>query len=90
LGQVDAFAVQGVKLWFNSSDHLPPHLHAKRQGEWEIRVFFLECTEGNLAYQKKWGRREPSHADRTAILSGVLGHRVALLEEWEQKVCKSN
>ena len=90
MGQVEAFTLQGLKLWFNSSDHLPPHVHVKRRGDWEIRVFFLECTENYLACEHKWGRKNPSAADRSAILAAVLEHRVALLEEWERKVCKSN
>jgi len=72
-----------------SSDHLPQHLHVKRRGEWEIRVFFLECTEGRLVFDTKWGRRGPSGAERKAILAAVLEHRVALLDEWERKVCQS-
>ena len=36
MGRVDAFAVPGVELWFNSSDHLPPHFHASQVGEWEV------------------------------------------------------
>ena len=90
MGQVEAFALPGLKLWFNSSDHLPQHLHVKRRSEWEIRVFFLECTEDNLACDHKWGRKSPSATDRAAILEAVLEHRVALLEEWERKVCKPN
>jgi hypothetical protein len=89
LGQVEAFTIQGLQLWFNSSDHLPQHLHVKRRGEWEIRVFFLECTEGQLAYEHKWGRKQPSARDRAVILAAVLEHQVALLKEWEGKVCTS-
>lgn len=90
MGKVEAFTLEGLNLWINSSDHVPPHFHAGRRGQWEIRVFFLECTEGNLVYERKWGRRGPSATDRTAILQAVLEHRVDLLEEWERKVCKSN
>jgi hypothetical protein len=90
LGQVEAFVLGGLKLWINSSDHLPPHFHASRRGAWEIRVFFMECVEGTLVYEKKWGRKGPSAGDRAAILAAVLEHRVALLQEWEQKVCKPN
>jgi hypothetical protein len=89
LGQVEAFEIDGLKLWINSSDHLPAHFHAKRRGQWEIRVFFLECTDNNLSFNVKWGRRGPSAADRAAILELVLGHRAVLLQEWELK-CKSN
>ena len=40
MGKVDAVVLEGLDLWFNSSDR-PPHLHARRRGEWEIRVYFL-------------------------------------------------
>jgi hypothetical protein len=36
--RLDAFSVAGLELFFNSLDHLPPHFHARRPGEWEIRV----------------------------------------------------
>ena len=47
MGTVEAFTLDGLKLWINSSDHLPPHMHASRRGQWEIRIFFLECTDAN-------------------------------------------
>ena len=90
MGQVEAFELEGLKLWINSSDHLPPHFHVSRRGQWEMRVFFLECSENNLVFEIKWSRKGPSAADRAAILGPVLEHRVALMQEWEQKVCKSN
>ena len=88
MGQVEAFQLPGLRLWFNSSDHLPPHLHVGRRGQWELRVFFLECTTAGLAFEQNWDRESPSAVDRAAILLAVLEHRVALLEEWERKVCK--
>jgi hypothetical protein len=92
LGQVEAFEIDGLKLWINSSDHLPPHFHAKRRGQWEIRVFFLTCTDKNLDFNVKFqfGKKGPSAADQAAILELVLEHRAALLQEWEKKVCKSD
>jgi hypothetical protein len=39
---IKAFSIAGMKLWFYSNDHEPPHFHAKRNGEWEMRVKFLE------------------------------------------------
>ena len=59
MGTVDAFSIPGLRLWFNSSDHLPQHLHVTKRGEWEIRVFFLECADGHLAHDKKWGAKKP-------------------------------
>ncbi|MGH9892219.1 MAG: DUF4160 domain-containing protein [bacterium] len=86
MGRVDAFEVPGLRLWFNSSDHLPVHFHASRRGEWEIRVYFLLCSEGYLEYDLKWGD-VPPRAELEAILRSTLEHRGALLEEWEAKVC---
>lgn len=89
LGKVDAFTLAGMDAWFNSSDHIPPHIHVKRRGEWEVRVFFLECAGGHLAFNIKWGSG-PSANQRSEILDAVIQHRAALLSEWEAKVCLSN
>jgi tartrate dehydratase alpha subunit/fumarate hydratase class I-like protein len=88
VGKVDAFSIDGLDLWFNTSDHLPPHIHVKRAGEWEIRVYFLLCGDGRLEFDQKWGQRVPA-AFRARILESVLEHRVSLLMEWEKKVCRS-
>lgn len=89
MGRVEAFALPGLELWFNSSDHLPPHVHVKRRGEWEIRVRFLECTGSSLAFELKWGSKGPAAATRETIRKAVVEHRAELLGEWEQKVCSS-
>lgn len=89
VGRVDAFAIDGLDLWFYSSDHLPAHMHVSRTGEWEIRVYLLECAEGHLEYDRLWGG-EPSGRQRRMILDAVLQYRVALLAEWERKVCPAN
>lgn len=88
LGKVVAFIVAGLDLWFNSSDHLPPHFHARKPGSWEIRVFFLECTPGNLVFTVKWPPNSigPSRKERDALIRGAIDHRPALLVEWENKV----
>ena len=88
MGRVDAVALKGLDLWFNSLDHLPPHFHAKRRGEWEIRVYFLLCTDYELAFDVKWAKKAPS----TKMLAGirkVVEHRAELLREWEHKVCRT-
>lgn len=87
MGKLDSFAITGLDCWFNSHDHLPHHFHARKPGEWEIRVFFLLCSETKLNYEVKWGD-EPSKRYRREILDAVLSARVALLEEWEAKVCR--
>ena len=30
MGRVDAVSIAGLELWFNSSDHLPPHFHDRK------------------------------------------------------------
>jgi hypothetical protein len=94
--KLEAFSIPGLDLFFNSLDHLPPHFHARRPGEWEVRVYFLQCGEA-LAYDVKWAdksrsrkgrrrRRKPPGAYGQALLEQVTIHRAALLREWETKV----
>ena len=85
MAKVTAIAIPGLDLWFNSSDHLPPHFHARKPGCWEVRVFLLTCSEGHLDFKKKWGT-DPGRRERKALLQETLLHRVELLQEWEQKV----
>ena len=89
MGRVDAVVLEGLDLWFNSSDHLPPHFHAKRRGEWEIRVYFLLCTDDELVFDVKWVKKDPSAKVLARIRRVVGGHRAELLREWEQKVCRT-
>jgi hypothetical protein len=88
VGRVDAFSAAGLDLWFNSSDHLPPHFHARRAGEWELRVFFLMCTETHLEVSLKWmdRKRGVSRTHLEALREGAVRFRVELLKEWEAKV----
>ena len=88
MGKVDAFSVAGVDLWFNSSDHLPPHFHARRAGEWELRVFFLRCTDTHLEASVKWADRKRGigRKDLEALKTGAFQFREELLKEWEAKV----
>jgi hypothetical protein len=89
VGKLGSFDIPGLLMWFNSSDHLPFHFHAKKTGKWELRVFFLECSQGHLAYETRWSKpkgRGPSARDLRLILDQVLKHREELLKEWESKV----
>lgn len=54
LGKLDCFHMAGVDLWFNSSDHEPPHFHARKPDKWEIRVFFRACKRSNLVFNVKF------------------------------------
>lgn len=73
-------------MWYHSSDHLPPHFHCKKVSEWEIRVYFLDCSEEDgLAYDVKWGR-DPGGRFRRELNDLVMQNRLRLLREWEEKV----
>jgi hypothetical protein len=87
MGRVTTISVDGLDLWFNSSDHLPPHFHARKPGHWEVRVYLLETTSEDLAYEPKWPPNValPSKTLRT-LRDLVAANRAALVEEWEQKV----
>lgn len=87
MGRVEAISVEGLDLWFNSSDHLPPHLHARKAGHWEVRVYILETTLDELAYESKWppAASLPARVAK-ALREEVVKNRAALLSEWESKV----
>jgi len=85
--RVECIAIEGLELWFNSNDHLPPHFHAERTGEWEVRVYFLK--QGGEMVRVKWPknrRRWPSANELKPLLEAVENHRPQLLEEWQLKV----
>ena len=86
VGKVTSFAVAGLDLWFNSDDHLPPHLHAEKAGEWEVRVYFLRGRAD--MFETKWTTRvgKPSGGDVRELRQLVEDNRANLLAEWEQKV----
>ena len=88
LGKLDCFRLAGLDLSFHSSDHEPPHFHARKPDKWEIRVFFGVCTERELVFNVKFPRsgEGPSGKEQRAILNRVLQHRDALYVEWENKV----
>jgi len=87
LGRVECIAIKGLDLWFNSHDHRPPHFHARRRGEYELRVLFMLSTDKHLAYEVKWGKAPGSRVLEN-LRQLAVQHRTALLEEWERKVCQ--
>lgn len=54
MGKADAFSIPGLDVFFYSSDHRPPHVHIRKAGEWEIRVYLLTCTDDELDFDVKW------------------------------------
>ena len=91
MGKLECFQLTGLELWFNSSDHEPPHFHARKPDKWEIRVFFGACKRRNLVFNVKFppSRSGPSSKERRKLLSLVLQHRDTLYAEWEAKVSRS-
>ena len=70
-------------MWFNSNDHLPPHFHAEKKDEWEVKVMFMrEPPE----LEPCW-RTKPSGPDQKRLRAAAEQHRLELLTEWEQAVC---
>ena len=60
----------------------------KRRGEWEIRGYFLLCTDDELVFDRKWGKKDPSVKLFARIRKAVVEHRAEILGEWERKVCR--
>lgn len=89
MGKVESLTVNGLDLWFNSLDHLPPHFHARRPGEWEIRVYFLQCTDGHLEYDIKWPPMLEAIPQKFLrdLSRAIVGKKAKLLEEHERKTC---
>jgi hypothetical protein len=69
--------------WFWSSDHDPPHFHAKREGEWEIKVQFLARESDR--FELLWGTAPKAKVPRQ-LAAMVIANRAALLLEWQAKV----
>jgi hypothetical protein len=86
---VDAFTVSGLVLDFLSNDHMPPHFHATRRGEWEAKIYIRTTTDGELDFDMKWPKTAgagPDGRTRRTLRKLVVKHRAALLTEFEQKV----
>jgi len=78
------FAIAGLKLWFWPDDHEPPHFHAKRNGEWEYKINFLE--DDAMMFEEYWTNKKAgmSRQDKEQIIGMVNAHRLAILQEWEK------
>ena len=85
MAKLKCFTIGGVHLWFWSNDHNPPHFHAKRNGKWEVRVYFMEESAVTML-DVKWGGKAFTKADKKVIEEMVVAHRQEILEEWETKV----
>lgn len=81
--KVDCFEISGLTCWFWSHDHEPPHFHAKRDGEWEVKVHFTLADEEMIKFE--WGKA-PGSKLLKQLKRTVARHRADLLAEWEAKV----
>lgn len=90
MGRVDCCSIEGYELVFHSNDHLPPHVHVRKSGTWEIRVNLMLSTEKELVFTLVWPRvgRGPSGRDQRLIRALVVEYRAELLGEWDRKVCR--
>ena len=79
MATVTAFQISGLKIWFWSNDHEPPHFHVKRRGEWEVKVCFL--LDGNDMIEVINGK--PAGKMIKQIIALAESHRLELLEQWQ-------
>ena len=84
MGKVSSFRLSGIECWFYSHDHRPPHFHAKRRGEWEVRVYFLRARREMI--EVKWLARGARFLRGNEICELAEQFRSELLEEYELKV----
>jgi hypothetical protein len=92
VGKVDCFALPGLDIYFNSSDHRPPHFHVECT-DWQIRVFIDDSSlDSGLSFNYKVPRNLPrnfrgvSAKQKKELLRLVVNYRAQLLQEWQEKV----
>lgn len=65
--------LEGIVIWINTRDHLPPHFHAKHGGdEVRIRLDDLAVMTGRL-----------SPAEQRLLLSWAAIHKDELVRNWD-------
>lgn len=89
MSRVRAFRIDGLRLQFRANDHEPPHFHAVRPGEWEVRVDIRLTASTQLALlgEVGWsrGRGVPARYQE-ALCAEVVAHRDELMAQWEREV----
>jgi hypothetical protein len=86
MAKVQCFTIDGMELWFFSHDHTPPHFHAKRRGQWEVRVNFLASSTSQMFEVVRPRGKAIPNRDIQILQEKVNNYREALLKEWEKKV----
>jgi hypothetical protein len=90
LGRIEEFSFQGLRAFFRSNDHRPPHFHVKRPGRWEIKVYILTSSKNRLDYSFKFPKNNSvilTSQEEKAILGFVTRNREKLLLDWQTQVC---
>lgn len=82
MATVESFEIDGLKIWFWSNDHEPPHFHAKRNGEWEVRASFM-LDRSEMIEIESWSKKTPSKKMLKKLTSLAEKHRGALLTQWQ-------
>lgn len=82
MATIEAFRIEHLKLWFWSNDHEPPHFHAKRAGEWEVKVHFL--LEPCEMIEVEWAKKNVPGKVLKNLTALAEEHRTELLAQWEQ------
>jgi len=82
MATVSAFSLQSVTIWFYSNDHEPPHFHANRRGEWEVKVHFLRQPSEMIEIVRADKKLPARTLKELSELAEV--HRVELLAQWEE------
>ena len=83
MATVEAFQIDGLKIWFWSNDHEPAHFHAKRSGEWEVKVSFM-LDQSEMIELEIWSKKTPAKKVLKELTSRAEKHRVALLKQWQE------
>jgi hypothetical protein len=82
MSRVKAFEIPGVQMWFYSGDHRPPHFHARKPGQWQVRVYIQAGRDEMIEIVRPPNARLRGK-DVSALRRGVQQNRSALLKEWE-------
>lgn len=90
MGTVESCSVQGFEMRFYSNDHYPPHLHLRKNGDWEIVIDLLFTTKYELRFEVKWPKSFPGpDAKMKKIFRKMIcDNRASLISEFERKVAK--
>lgn len=83
MATVIAFQINGLKIWFWSNDHEPPHFHAKKAGEWEVKISFM-LDQSEMVELESWSKKSPSKKVVKELTSLAEAHRIALLQQWQE------